>query len=89
MSITYENNEAIFTSVIYEDEVVPFRDYLKEKSGEILKFNFTECEDIHLAVMQLIFAYKKTYACEYEFGDVSKIFEKVLKGFSSSENHCN
>jgi len=89
MAITYENNEATFSAVIYEDEVVSLRDFLQNKAGEELKFNFSECEDLHLAILQLIMAYKKNYECSYEFGEDIKLFETVLKGFDSSENHCN
>jgi len=89
MSITYEKNEANFTSVIYEDEVVAFRDFLQEKAGEELAFNFKECEDVHLAILQLIMAYKKNYNCSYEFGPKKRLFQTVLEGFHSSENHCN
>jgi hypothetical protein len=32
MSITYEENRAVFDSVIYEDEVVSFRDFLQERA---------------------------------------------------------
>lgn len=89
MSITYEKNEASFTSVIYEDEVVAFRDFLQEKAGEELSLNFKECEDVHLAVIQLIMAYKKNYSCSYEFGDTKRLFQTVLEGFNTSENYCN
>jgi len=89
MAITYENNEATFVGVIYEDEVVSFRDYLQEKAGEEIQMKFTECEDVHLAVLQLIMAYKKNYACSYEFGEEKKLFQKVLEGFEVSENHCS
>jgi len=89
MSISYENNKANFESVIYEDEVVPFRDFLQEKAGEELVLNFKECEDIHLAIIQLIMAYKKNYSCSYEFGSDKKLFQTVLEGFYTSENHCN
>ena len=89
MAITYENNEASFTSVIYEDELVSFRDFLQEKAGESLKFNFNECEDIHLAILQLIMAYKKNYECVYIFSDKKSLYQTVLEGFSTSENYCN
>lgn len=89
MAITYENNEATFEAVIYEDEVTPFRDFLQEKAGEEVKFNFTGCEDIHLAVLQLIMAFKKNYSVSYEFGEKKKLFQTVLEGFDTSENHCN
>lgn len=89
MAITYEGNVATFESVIYEDEVVPFRDFLQEKAPEEVRLNFDACEDIHLAVLQLIMAYKKNYAFTYEFGEKVKLFQRVLEGFDISENHCN
>lgn len=88
MAITYEDNCATFTSVIYEDEVVPFRDFLQNMAGEEIKFDFSGCDDIHLAVLQLIMAYKKSYGCSYEFSEDTKLFERVLKGFSTSEENC-
>lgn len=89
MAITYEGNVATFESVIYEDEVVAFRDFLQEKAGEEITLKLSECEDIHLAVLQLVMAYKKNYDCSYEFGDEKKLFQKVLEGFEVSENYCN
>jgi len=89
MAITYENSEATFTSVIYEDEVVSFRDFLQEKAPDEVVLKFSECDDIHLAVLQLIMAYKKSYTCKYEFGESKKLFQIVLEGFDSSENHCS
>lgn len=89
MAITYEDKKAIFTSVIYEDEVGTFRDFLQENSPSVVEMDFSECEDIHLAVIQLIMAYKKNYDCIYKFSDNKKLYETVLKGFDSSENHCN
>ncbi|MEA2100144.1 MAG: hypothetical protein U9P72_08440 [Campylobacterota bacterium] len=89
MAITYEGNTATFESVIYEDEVVPFRDFLQEKSGEEVELNLEKCDDIHLAVLQLVMAYKKNYECNYRFGDDIKLYQRVLEGFDTSENHCN
>lgn len=89
MSITYEENKVTFTSVTYEDEVVSFRDFLQEKAGETIKINLVECEDIHLAVLQLMMAYHKNYGCEYEYSDERKLFQTVLEGFDTSEDHCN
>jgi len=89
MSITYEKNEVNFNAVIYEDEVVPFRDFLQEKAGEEVSFDFSECEDMHLAVIQLIMAYKKNYNCVYKFGNQKRLFQTVLEGFDTSENHRN
>jgi len=89
MAITYEGKVASFESVIYEDEVVPFRDFLQENAGEEVSLDFTACEDIHLAVIQLIMAYKKNYSSTYEFGEKVKLFQTVLEGFDVSENYCN
>lgn len=88
MAITYEENCATFTSVIYEDEVVSFRDFLQNIAPDEVLCDFSECEDIHLAVLQLIMAYKKSYGCRYEFSQDTKLFEKVLKGFSVKEDDC-
>ena len=89
MAITYENNEATFSAVIYEDEVVSLRDFLQACAGEKVKFDFAECDDVHLAILQLIMAYKKNYDCVCEFGEETRLFQKVLEGFDASENHCN
>ena len=89
MAITYEGNTATLESVIYEDEVVPFRDFLQEKAPDEVHLNMTACEDIHLAVIQLIMAYKKNYVINYEFGEKVKLFQRVIEGFDVSENHCN
>ena len=89
MAITYEGNVSTFESVIYEDEVVLFRDFLQEKAGEDIHLNFINCEDVHLAVLQLIMAYKKNYECTYEFNENIKLYQRVLEGFDTSEDHCN
>ena len=89
MAITYENSEATFTAVIYEDEVVSLRDFLQEKAPDAVQLNFTECDDVHLAIMQLIMAYKKNYQCSYEFGASKKLFQTVLEGFDTSADHCS
>lgn len=89
MAIIYEKNCASFSAVIYEDEIGTLREYLKEKAGEEITFDFKECDDVHLAVLQLVLAYKKSHAASYEFGDSKKIYESVLRGFVDSENHCS
>ncbi len=89
MAITYDNNIVKFSEVIYEDEISSLRDFLQEKAGDEVVFDFKSCNDIHLAVLQLVLAYKKSYTASYEFGDSKKIYESVLKGFVASENHCS
>jgi len=89
MAIAYDGSKANFSAVIYEDEVITLREYLQEKAGVEVQFDFKSCDDVHLAVLQLIMAYKKNYTASYDFGDDCKTFELVLKGFVSSENNCN
>ncbi len=91
MGIVYDDidNTVKFNEVIYEDEIGTLRDYLQEKAGEEVVFDFKDCNDIHLAVLQLVLAYKKSYTASYEFGDSKYIYESVLKGFVVSENNCS
>ena len=89
MAITYEDSSVTLRSVIYEDEVVSFRDFLQDKAGSEIKVDMSECDDIHLAILQLIMAYQKNYGCIYEFGSKKKLYQIVLEGFDTSENHCN
>ena len=88
MAIVYDNNKVVLESVIYEDEVVDLRDFLQEKAPESITFDFKGCDDVHLAILQLILAYKKVYACEYTLGE-EKIYHQVLHGFDISEDNCN
>ena len=89
MAIVYESDGAAFSSVVYEDEVISFRDFLQKNAGSELNFNFLDCDDLHLSIIQLIAAYKKQYGCSYAFGESRKIYQIVLEGFDTSENHCN
>ena len=89
MAVVYDDKSAIFSSVVYEDSLLELRDYLLTNAGDEIKFDFTDCDDIHLAVLQLIMSYKKNYDCLYEFEDKDKLFVKVLKGFDISENYCS
>ena len=79
----------VFESVIYENEVASLRDYLQEVAPTKVTFNFETCQDAHMAILQLILAYKKTYDCSYVFGEDVTMYEKVIKGFDLSEDHCN
>jgi hypothetical protein len=89
MPIIYKKNKATFKSEIREDKIVELRDFLQENAPDEIKFNFKECEDIHLAILQLIMAYNKEYSASYKFAEDKKLFQQVLEGFDASENHCN
>lgn len=88
MAIIYDGNKALFISESNEEEVTSFRDFLQNKAGEELKFDFIEAESVHFALLQLIMAYKKSYSCEYKFAEDVKCFEKVLSGFDVTQENC-
>lgn len=88
MGITFNDKSVIFEGVIYEDEAVNLRDYLQQNAPEAITFDFNACEDVHLAIMQLVFAYKKSYTCEMKLSEGDYVYTQALKGFSPSENHC-
>jgi len=88
MSIVMENYTVAFSGVTYEDEIVVLRDYLQLSSPQPLLFDFSECDDIHLGILQLVLAYKKLYAAEFRFGMHEKLYQKVCEGFEITEEHC-
>jgi len=87
MAITSKGQSVILKAVIYEDEVLELRKILMQSAPEALSFDFKDCDDVHLAVIQQILAYKKMYECSYDFGDEIKTYQKVIEGFD--ENNCN
>jgi len=89
MAISMNENRVVFESVIYENEVVELRDFFQESAPTPLELNFEACQDAHMAILQLILAYQKTYECSYVFGENVTMYEKVIKGFDLSEDHCN
>ncbi len=88
MSISMENNTVTFSGVTYEDEIGALRDYLQLSSPESILFDFTECDDVHLGILQLVLAYKKLYAAQYRFGMYEKLYQKICEGFEVTEVHC-
>lgn len=89
MAMVIDGQNIVFESVIYEDDAVRLRDAMQECAPEMIHFDFTSCDDVHLAVLQVIMAYKKLYSCDYRFGEEPMICQKVLEGFECIENHCN
>lgn len=88
MSMMMENNTVVFSGVTYEDEIVALRDFLQLSSPSEVLFDFSECDDVHLAVLQLVLAYKKLYTAQYRFGADEKLYQKVCEGFETTESHC-
>lgn len=89
MGINIEENKAVFEGIVYEDEAVGLRDYLQEKAPDEVMFDFSGCEDAHMAVLQVIMAYKKLYPCTWSFGDEPTVYQKILEGFDIVEDHCS
>lgn len=87
MAISYDGAKISFEAVIYEDEVVPLREKLNEIAPQELLFDLSDCDDMHLSVIQQILAYKKLYACSFNFSAIEKTYQKVIEGFD--ENDCN
>ena len=85
MAITTEEHKIILKAVIYEDEVVNLRKELIELAPQELHFDLSDCDDIHLAVIQQLLAYKKMYACSFSFSDDVKTYQKVIEGFDKDE----
>lgn len=78
-------NGIVFNGVVYEDSIVPIRDYLQSSSPNALEFDLRECDDIHLGALQLLLAYKRLYSAEFLFLDRNKGFVKMCDGFESDE----
>ena len=86
MGISYDGAKIAFEAVIYEDEVVSLREKLNEIAPEEVVFDLSSCDDLHLAVIQQILAYKKLYACSFNFSVTPKVYQKVIEGFD--QNDC-
>lgn len=88
MGMVKEDNKVVFEGVVYEDEIITLRDFLQECSPSTVKFDFTECNDLHMGIIQVVLAYKKLYDAEYQFGDERKLYQLVFEGFEGKEEHC-
>lgn len=88
MATWMENNTVTFSSVVYEDEIVPLRDFLQMASPAPIHVDFTACDDIHLGALQLILGYKKLYGATFVYGYEIKLYQKVCEGFEVTEAHC-
>jgi hypothetical protein len=88
MGMELQENMVVLTGVVYEDEVVPLRDFLQASAPEPRLFDLSGCDDIHLAVLQMILAYVKMYGGEFCYPDEVKLFQKVCEGFEMNDLHC-
>lgn len=88
MATQMDNNTVTFSAVVYEDEIVPLRDYLQVSSPSAIHVDFSACDDIHLGALQLILGYKKLYGATFAYGNEIKLYQKVCEGFEITEAHC-
>lgn len=88
MGIEFRECGVMFHATVYEDEVALLREFLQTSSPERVMFDFSECDDIHLAVLQVVLAYAKHYSAEYRFGYEVKVYQKVCEGFIPEEENC-
>lgn len=88
MGMELQENRAVFTGVVYEDEIVPLRDYLQAAAPEEVVFDMRGCDDMHLGIVQVILAYTKMYGGDFIFPFEPKPFQKVCEGFERSDVHC-
>ena len=89
MSIEFDEKKVIFQSIVYEDQVKDLREYLQKNEPESINFDFTGCDDVHLSILQVVLAYKKTYECTFDLGSSDLMYVKVIEGFDTSEMHCS
>ncbi|MDF1881115.1 hypothetical protein JHD50_07325 [Sulfurimonas sp. MAG313] len=85
MAVTSKANKITLKAVIYEDQVPTIRKKLIKLAPEELEFNLTDCDDVHLAVIQQMLAYKKMYNCTFKFSDTITNYQKIIEGFSPAD----
>ena len=86
MAMIIDGNTVSFQAVIYEDEVLNLRKELMDLAPKELIFDLSECNDVHLSVIQQMLAYKKLYSCTFKFASKVEVYQKVIEGFDS--NSC-
>jgi hypothetical protein len=85
MPLVYEGTNIKATGIVNDNEVPELREYLKNNAPSKLTFDFSECRDVHTAILQVIFAYKGLHDCDYVFKDGEiNAFKKALDGFRAS-----
>ncbi len=81
MALEYDGVNVVLTSIVYEDEVKNLRDFLQKNEPNLIKFDFSACDDVHLSILQVILAYKKMYGCEFVLPSNNLMYKKVIEGF--------
>ena len=81
-----ETDSITIMPTIYEDEVLNLRKELMDLAPQELVFDLSECNDVHLSVIQQMLAYKKLYSCTFKFASKVEVYQKVIEGFDT--NSC-
>lgn len=85
MAIKSKGKKITLKAVIYEDEVLDLREKLNKLAPDELVFDLSDCDDVHLSVIQQMLAYKKLYSCTFKFSSTPKVYQKVIEGFDVGE----
>lgn len=85
MGISFNGETITLEAVIYEDEVVSLREKLTELAPAGVLFDLSDCDDVHLSVIQQMLAYKKIYGCDFKFSVNERVYQKVIEGFDQNE----
>jgi hypothetical protein len=82
MPLAYDGTNVKATKIVNDNEVPDLREYFNKTAPAKVTFDFTECRDIHTAILQVIFAYKADNEVECVFKDDEvAAYKKALDGF--------
>jgi|SaaInl8_150m_RNA_FD_contig_21_2485329_length_343_multi_17_in_0_out_0_1 hypothetical protein len=81
MALEFKSDTIVFEGLISEADIVPLRDQLMEVAPATIKFELTECTDMHMSIIQLIGAYSTLYSAEFSDLSHNRAYELALKNF--------
>jgi hypothetical protein len=85
MPLAYDGTSVKATKIVNDNEVPELREFFKNSAPAKITFDFSECRDIHTAILQVIFAYKALHEVECTFKENEHAaFKKALDGFRVS-----
>lgn len=85
MPLSYDGTNIKATGIVNDNEVASLRSFLVSTAPKKVHFDFSECKDIHTAILQIVFAYKSLHECEFTFKNGSEqAYKKAIDGFRVS-----
>lgn len=85
MAITSKGKKITLKAVIYEDEVLELREQLNKLAPKEITFDLSDCDDVHLSIIQQMLAYKKLHSCTFKFSSTPKVYQKLIEGFDVND----